>query len=68
VESGETSWQQSGTPSVGEEAEVADADEALGEQVEEEAAQKLIARDCHHFLLVVVSGVAPTKGDLGVVE
>jgi hypothetical protein len=33
VESGETPWQQSGAPSVGEEAEVADADEALGEQM-----------------------------------
>ena len=33
VESGEALWQQGGAPSVGEEAEVADADEALGEQV-----------------------------------
>ena len=34
VESGEAPWQQNGTPSVGEEAEVTDADEALGEQVQ----------------------------------
>jgi hypothetical protein len=33
VESGEAPWQQGGAPSVGEEAEVANADEALGEQV-----------------------------------
>jgi hypothetical protein len=33
VESGEAPWQQSGTPWVGEEAEVGDANEALGEQV-----------------------------------
>jgi len=33
VESGEAPWQQSGAPSVGEEAKVANADEALGEQV-----------------------------------
>ena len=33
VESGEALWQQGGAASVGEEAEVADADEALGEQV-----------------------------------
>ena len=33
VESGEAPWQQGGAPSVGEEAEVADADEAFGEQV-----------------------------------
>ena len=32
-ESGEAVWQQDGAPSIGEEAEVADADEALGEQV-----------------------------------
>jgi len=34
VESGEAPWQQGGAPAVGEEAEVADADEALGEQVQ----------------------------------
>ena len=34
VESVEAPWQQGGTPAVGEEAEVADADEALGEQVQ----------------------------------
>ena len=33
VESGEAVWQQGGAPSVGEESEVADADEAFGEQV-----------------------------------
>ena len=33
VESGDAPWQQSGAASVGEEAEVADANEALGEQV-----------------------------------
>jgi hypothetical protein len=45
---------------------VADADEALGEQVQEEAAQELIARDGHHFLLIVVGRVTPAKGNLGV--
>jgi hypothetical protein len=62
VESGEARWQQSGAPAVGEEAEVADADEALGEQVKKEATEKLVARDGHHFLLIVVSRVAPAKG------
>ena len=33
VESGEAPWQQGGAPAVGEEAEVADADETFGEQV-----------------------------------
>ena len=36
--------QESGTPAVGEEAEVADANEALGEQVQQEAAEELIER------------------------
>jgi len=43
VESVEAPWQQSSAPSVGEEAEVADADKALGEQVKEKATEKLIA-------------------------
>jgi len=33
LESGEALWQQGGAPSVGDETEVADANEALGEQV-----------------------------------
>ncbi len=66
VESGEAPWQQGGVPSIGEEAEVADADEALGEQVKEEATQELIARDGHHFLLIVVGRVTPAKGNLAV--
>jgi hypothetical protein len=33
IESGEAPWQQVGTPSVGEEAKVADANKAFGEQV-----------------------------------
>jgi hypothetical protein len=40
----EAQWQQGGTSAVGEVAEVADADEAFGEQIQEEAAQELIQR------------------------
>ncbi len=36
--------QESGTPTVGEEAEVADADETFGKQVQQEATQELIER------------------------
>jgi len=43
---------------------VADADEALGEQVQQEAAQELIQRKGQQFLLIVVRRIAPTKGDL----
>jgi hypothetical protein len=42
VKSGEAPWQQGGAPSVGQEAEVADANKALGEQMQEEAVQELI--------------------------
>ena len=37
-------WQESGPPPVGEKAEMANADEAFGEQVQQEAAQELIER------------------------
>jgi len=68
VESGETPWQQSGAPSIGEEAEVADADEALGEQMKQEATEKLIACEGHQLVLIVVGGITPAKGNLAVVE
>ncbi len=37
-------WQECGTPAVGQEAEVTDAHEAFGKQVQQEAAQELIER------------------------
>ena len=43
-----------------------DTNEALGEQMQEEAAQELIQGYGHQFLLVVIRGVSPTKGDLAV--
>ena len=66
MESSEAQRQDSSAPSVGQEAEVADADEALGEQVKQEATQKLIARDGHRFLPIVVDRVTPAKGNLAV--
>ena len=47
MESSEAQRQESSAPSIGEEAEVADADETLGEQVKEETPQELIAREGH---------------------
>jgi hypothetical protein len=44
---------------VGKEAEVTDTNEALGEQMQEEAAQELIERQSHQFLLIVVRRIAP---------
>jgi hypothetical protein len=66
VESGAAPWQQSGAPSVGEEAEVAYANKALGEQMKWEATEKLTAREGHQFLPIVVGRVTPAKGNLAV--
>ena len=43
---------------------MADPNETLREQMQQEAAQELVERQGHQFLLIVVSRVAPTKGDL----
>jgi hypothetical protein len=45
---------------------VADADEAFGEQMQQEAPQDLIQRRGHQLLYIVVSRVPPTKGNLAV--
>ena len=66
MESSEAQRQESSAGSVSEEAEVADTDEALGEQVKQEATQKLIARDSHHLLPIVVGRVTPAKSNLAV--
>src|ERR1039457_1752396 len=51
-------------PSVGQKAEVADAQETGGKHMEQEAAQELLDRQGHQTLLVAVRGVSPAKGDL----
>jgi hypothetical protein len=52
-----------GTAPVGEEAEVTDADEALGQCVQQEAAQELIERQSHQLVFVasVVARGAPLE-------
>ena len=50
------------------EAEVADAHEAAGQQVEEEAPQELIERQSQKPLLVGMCGVAPAEGDVALLE
>ncbi len=49
---------------MGQKAEVADADEAGGKHVEQEAAQELLDGKSHQTLLVAVRGVSPAEGDL----
>lgn len=60
----EAERQQLRSLSVGEEAEVADADEAAWEQVQQEAAEELVCRQAHDALPVVVRGVPPAEADL----
>jgi len=43
---------------------MADADEAFGQRVQQEAAQKLVERQGHQLVFIVVRGIAPAKGDL----
>ncbi len=44
------------TPAVGKKAEVADADQTLRQNVDQESAQKLIYGDCHDLLLAEAVG------------
>ena len=53
---------------VGQEAEVADADEAFGQHVQKEAAQELGRAQSHHALLVAVGVILPAEGDAFSVE
>ena len=53
---------------MGQKAEVADAHEAGGKHVEQEAAQELLDRQGHQALLVAVRGVSPAEGNLSVFE
>ena len=53
---------------MGQEAEVPDAHEALRKQVQQESTQELIERYRQQLLFIVVSRVAPAKGDLFIGE
>ena len=56
------------TASIGEDAEVPDAHEATGEQMQKKAPKKLIGADCHLSLLVAVRIILPSKGDTVILE
>jgi len=53
---------------IGEQSEVADAHEALGQHVEEEAAQELRCVESHAALLCAVGIVLVAEGDMFTVE
>ena len=59
-----------GAPAIGEETVVADAMEAAGQHVDEEAADELVDGERHHLgpLAPLGAVVLPLEGDAGVVE
>ena len=61
-------YEHTATPAVGEKSEVADADQALGQNVDQEAAQELICGDRHDLLLAAVRIVFPAKRDPIILE
>ena len=60
--------QQTGASSVGEEAEVTDAYEATWQHMQKEAAQELVDGQRHRLLPVAMCGIAPSEGDVAMVE
>lgn len=63
-----TERQESSAPSIGEEAERADADKAAGQDVEQETAQELLRTERHHSLLIPVGIILPTESNLVMLE
>ena len=66
LEQSETDRKEFCSLAVSEEAEVADAHKTARREVKQEAAQELFDGQGHEPLLVAVSGVAPTEGDMAV--
>src|ERR1019366_821200 len=64
----EAERQQSGTSSVGEESEVADAHEGGRQHMQQKSAQELIDFKSQGLFLLAVRGVSPAKGDVAVGE
>src|SRR2546425_46163 len=59
---------QRGLASLPDGAEVPDAHETFGEQVQQEAAQELIERKGHKLLFIVVGEIAQTKRNLPITK
>jgi len=66
VETESTKHQRLSAVAVGEQAEVADLDEARGQDVEQEAADELDRIEGHDLDAVIVFGVPPAKAHLAV--
>ena len=53
---------------VGEKAEVTDAHEAIGQNVEEEAADEFLGMKGHGLFSIAISSISITQGDLAVLD
>jgi len=58
-----TTFERSTTSAVGEESEVSDANQASGQNVQQEAAQELMSGNSHDLLLAAMGVVSPAEGD-----
>jgi len=63
-----TACEHTATPAVCGKAEVADADQALRQNVDQESAQELVCGDRHDLLLATVCIVFPAKRDPIILE
>ena len=61
-------WEQCAAAAMSHPTKVADADESRRQHVQQESAQEFLDRQRHQTLLIVVSGIAPAKGDGAVGE
>ena len=68
AEQSAAAFERSTSSTVGEESEVSDANQALGQNVDEEAAQELMGGNGHDLLLAAVGIVSPAEGDAIVLE
>ncbi len=63
AEQNAAAFERSTSSAVGEESEVADANQAAGQNVKQEAAQELMSGNSHDLLLAAVGIVSPAEGD-----
>lgn len=61
-----TKRQQSSPAAIGKEAEVSDAHETLGKQVEQKTPQELSCRKCHFAFYVSMGAVSPSECDIAI--
>ncbi len=66
AEQSAAAFERSTSSAVGEQSEVADANQASREDVKQEAAQKLMGGNGHDLLLAAVRIVSPAEGDAAV--